>query len=424
VAVTVGSHNVYDAAGHRQRRWIFPSNTPGVANQADYEEYGSDAAGNRTSLRKRDGVTLSYLYDLNRLRVKTVPQSASGAAGYSVYYGYDVRGLQTWARFGSDSGPGVANVYDGFGRVTATITDMDGTARTLTSSYDAASNRTAVTGDAATWGYMSASSFDAAGRPTGLLESDHPVVQIGYDPAGRRQSLGLGFDSFPSSAAYLYDPVGRLQNLTHHLAGNGNDQALTFDYNPASQIVRRTSSNNAYASNRAVAADRAYSVNGLNQYTDTTNGGAPSATFNYDLNGNLTGSLTSEGTDAYVYDAENRLVGASGGHTATLAYDPNGRLWQVAAPSGATRFEYDGDRLLEEFNADGNWVRLYAWGPGVDEPLVWYETTGGPMRRFLHADHQGSIVARPRVVRRIPLPKRRVRGYGARTNLSGGDSPA
>src|SRR3954463_5222019 len=105
----------------RQRRWIFPSPTPpapgqaGVANPADYEEYGYDAVGNRTSLRKRDGVTLTYAYDdLDRLRIKTAPASASGAAGYSVFYGYDVRGLQSWARFGSDTGPGIANSYDGF----------------------------------------------------------------------------------------------------------------------------------------------------------------------------------------------------------------------------------------------------------------------------------------------------------------------
>ncbi|MBV8685925.1 MAG: RHS repeat protein, partial [Alphaproteobacteria bacterium] len=66
----------------RQRRWIFPSNTPGYANQADYEEYGYDAVGNRTSLRKRDGATLTYQYDnLNRVTLKTVPASASGAAG-------------------------------------------------------------------------------------------------------------------------------------------------------------------------------------------------------------------------------------------------------------------------------------------------------------------------------------------------------
>jgi putative endopeptidase len=102
---------------------------------------------------------------------------------------------------------------------------------------------------------------------------------------------------------------------------------------------------------------------------------------------------TSGSTNTYVYDAENRLVSRSGG--VSLAYDPNGRLWQLSAPTGTTRFEYDGDKLLEEFNTSGNWVRLYAWGPNVDEPLVWYEGTGGPMRRFLHADHQGSTTAVP-----------------------------
>jgi RHS repeat-associated protein len=85
----------------------------------------------------------------------------------------------------------------------------------------------------------------------------------------------------------------------------------------------------------------------------------------------------------------------------SLAYDPNGRLWQLAGPLGVTRFEYDPgsgvrgrlDKLLEEFNTAGNWVRLYAWGPSSDEPLIWYEGTGGPVRRFLHADHQGSVIA-------------------------------
>jgi YD repeat-containing protein len=146
--------------------------------------------------------------------------------------------------------------------------------------------------------------------------------------------------------------------------------------------VTRTSSNDSYASNTAYNVNRGYSVNGLNQYTL-----AGGATFQYDANGNL----TNDGTNTYVYDAENRLVSRSGG--VSLAYDPNGRLWQLAAPTGTTRFEYDGDRLLEEFNTSGNWVRLYAWGPNPDEPLIWYEGTGGPVRRFLHADHQGSIVA-------------------------------
>ncbi len=49
----------------------------GVANPADYEEYGYDAAGNRTSHRKRDGSTLTFTYDnLNRMTVKVVPERA------------------------------------------------------------------------------------------------------------------------------------------------------------------------------------------------------------------------------------------------------------------------------------------------------------------------------------------------------------
>jgi RHS repeat-associated protein len=370
----------------RQRRWIFPSNTPGVANQGDYEEYGYDTVGNRTSLRKRDGVTLTYQYDdLNRLRIKTVPASATGAAGYSVYYGYEVRGLQTWARFGSDAGAGVANAYDGFGRLVSSTTSIDGTPRTLTSTWDVASNRIALTDGANAFGYSAGFSFDAAGRLTGLLQSGHLVAQVTYDAAGRRSSLGLGYDTFPSSATYGYDPVGRLQSLGHDLAGTASDQALTFGYNPASQIVTRTSSNDSYASNTAYNVSRSYSVNGLNQYT-----AAGGATFQYDANGNL----TSDGTNSYVYDAENRLVSRSGGgSTVALAYDPMGRLWQVSTPSSLVRFLYDGDRLAGEYDGFGSVLRGYVHGTGADEPLVWYEVGVGNWRRYLHADHQGSIIA-------------------------------
>jgi RHS repeat-associated protein len=132
--------------------------------------------------------------------------------------------------------------------------------------------------------------------------------------------------------------------------------------------------------------NRGYSVNGLNQYTAS----GPNA-LSYDANGNLTG----DGGTTYVYDAENRLVSASGGRTATLSYDPLGRLWQVSAPSGTTRFLYDGDRLIQEYDVAGTLLRFYRHGPGTDEPIMWYEWMPGVGwdRRFLHADHQGSIVA-------------------------------
>jgi RHS repeat-associated protein len=67
----------------------------------------------------------------------------------------------------------------------------------------------------------------------------------------------------------------------------------------------------------------------------------------------------------------------------------------VSNTGGTTRFLYDGDRLISEYNTSGAVLRRYVHGAGVDEPLVWYEgaTVSSAARRYLHADHQGSIVA-------------------------------
>jgi RHS repeat-associated protein len=73
-----------------------------------------------------------------------------------------------------------------------------------------------------------------------------------------------------------------------------------------------------------------------------------------------------------------------------LSYDPYGRLWQLSAPSGTTRFVYDGDHDVQEMDASGNLLREFVWGPGADEPLVWWEGAGP---KFFHADERGSIVS-------------------------------
>ena len=62
-------------------------------------------------------------------------------------------------------------------------------------------------------------------------------------------------------------------------------------------------------------------MNGLNQYISTG-----TATPGYDPNGNL----ASDGSTAFVYDVENRLVSATGASSAELVYNPLGRLWQVS----------------------------------------------------------------------------------------------
>jgi RHS repeat-associated protein len=367
--------------GHdRQNRWVFPSKTlAGSVNESDFESYTYDDAGNRLSLRKRDSTTLTYQYDgLNRVTVKTVPISASGAAGYSVFHGYDMQDLQLFARFGSTSGVGITNVYDAFGRLRSSTTTMGGVSRALASDYNASNGDTQLTYPG---GVYFLNKHDGAGRRTAILENGATTVaNFNYDELGRRADTSLGGAAMSDE----YDDISRLWRLTNNLTGTADDQTLTFGYNPASQIISRIESNDAYKNTTSDGAARNYSVNGLNQYTSVAG-----TTHTYDLNGNL----TSDGTTSFVYDAENRLVSANGG-TKTLIYDPMGRLFQISNGSSTTQFLYDGDRLVAEYDGiNGTLLRRYVHGAGADEPLLWYEGNGLTTRRGLLANHQGSIIA-------------------------------
>jgi len=377
----------YDGHG-RQTRWVFPHPTSplptqtGAVNEGDFEAYTYDAAGNRTSLRKRDGTTITYQYDnLNRIRLKTVPQSASGAAGYSVHYAYDLRNLQTEARFGSASGPGVSNSYNALGQHSSSTTNMGGFSRTLSHLYDAAGRRIRITHPEA--GYLTYE-YDGLSRLTVVRETGAAVLAtLSYDSFGRR--TGTNFNG--ASSAIGYDGASRLSSLTHDLAGSSADQGLGFTYNPAAQIATRSAENDSYVSNSAYAVDRSYAVNGLNQYTQ-----AGPATFTYDLNGNL----ISDGSTNFVYDAENRLVSASGARTAGLVYDPLGRLFELSGgPWGAYHFLHDGDALVGEYNCCNSLMSRYvhAGNTAADVPLIWYEVNVGGWRRGLMTDHQGSVIA-------------------------------
>jgi RHS repeat-associated protein len=369
----------------RQRRWVFPSiTTPGTANAADYEEYGYDAAGNRTSLRKRDGSTLTFSYDnLNRVLVKTVPERSGLAATHTrdVYYGYDLGNRQLFARFDSATGEGVVNAYDGFGRLISSTLNMDGVSRTIASVYREDGARTRVThpdGQAFTYAYSPAGELTGVYQGTG---TGTPLDTFTYNTQSQLAARSEGPGT--SSVGYTYDAPGRLASITDAFAGGTGNVALTFGYNAASQITSRTRNNDAYAWTGAYAVNRNYTVNGLNQYT-----AAGGASFGYDANGNL----TSDGSNTYVYDIENRLVAASGGHTATLRYDPLGRLYEVAGTSSTTRFLYDGDALVAEYSSAGALTARYVHGSnaGADDPLIWH---GSGVTHWLHADHQGSIVA-------------------------------
>jgi RHS repeat-associated protein len=374
----------------RLAQWSFPSPTTiGQTSTTDYEAYTYDANGNRLTLRKRDGRVLTFAYDaLNRPTSKVVPDGCApiqvggcpaASATRDVYYSYDLLGHQLTAKYDAQTGAdGITNAYDGFGQLTSGTISMGGFSKTLASLYDPDGNRTRLThpdGQAFTYGY------DGVDRLSGVYEGVGTGVSLDQFTYNNASLLGSRSERLGSNAAYTYDPVGRLSQQADTFVGGTGNVTIGLGFNPASQIVSQTRDNDAYAYNGLINVNRAYVINGLNQYTT-----AGPASFIYDANGNL----TSDGTSTFGYDAENRLVTASNG--TTLIYDPLGRLWQTIKGTADTRYLYDGDALVAEYDATGTLTARYVHGSNAaaDDPLVWYS---GGSTRWLHANQQGSIVA-------------------------------
>jgi RHS repeat-associated protein len=353
--------------------------TPGngaVPSSTDYETYGYDANGNRTSWRRRGGVVFGFGYDaLGRLTSKDVP---GGSAG-DVNYGYDLQGRLTSAIYAA-SGASVTFSYDALGRV---LTQTQG-GRTLSYEWDAGSRRTRMYWPDASFVVYD---YDMTGALTAVRENGATsgagvLAAYGYDGLGRRTSVTRGNGTVTN---YGWDPASRLTSLADDLAGGASDLTSTFGYTPSGQLATRTRGNAAYTYRGDYNVNRNYAANGLNQYTT-----AGPTTFGYDANGNLTAS----GGLALAYDPENRLVSASGTKQATLGWDPLGRLETVASPTtGSTRFLYDGNDLVAEYDASGNMLRRYVHGGGTDEPLVWYEGATLANRRWLQTDRVGSVIS-------------------------------
>ncbi|WP_084788092.1 RHS repeat domain-containing protein [Sphingomonas yabuuchiae] len=367
--VTDGKGNVtayaYDGFDRAWRTCFQTASSAACASSpSDFEQIGYDSKGDATSRRLRDGQTLGYQYDvLGRRTFDDNPNT--NIAEVDVSYAYDLTGRLTRAQ--DQNGWFNAYAYDALGRVTTQSSNI----ASNTLQYDGSGNLTRHTWDD---GFFVTYDYDALGEMTAVRESGSFVlVSFEYDNLGRRLTLSRGNGT---TTSYGYDAASRLTSLRQDLAGTAQDVTLGFTYNPAGQIASRSNSNDAYAWNRAINVDRAYATNGLNQYTQSGPVG-----LGYDGRGNL----ANDGGTTYSYNTRNQLyMNASG----QLFYrNPAGNLGQTPG----INFDYVGDRLVRE--SSSTVLRRYVWGPGVDEPLVWYEGAGTADRRWLHADERGSVVA-------------------------------
>jgi RHS repeat-associated protein len=187
------------------------------------------------------------------------------------------------------------------------------------------------------------------------------------------------------TTTYLRDNAARLNSFRQAFPAATDSLENVFQYNPASQIRQLVQGNDQYNFREVANRTGAYVPNGLNQY-QSVNGNALS----YDAKGNL----TADGGMTYRYDMENRLVETGGSKASTLTYDTLGRLAQLVVDGTTTQFLYDGDALVGEY-VNGSLTRRYVHGDQVDEPWVQFNGSGvgAGDRRYLFADHQGSVIA-------------------------------
>jgi RHS repeat-associated protein len=376
-----GNRTTYVYDGHdRLGRTRMPSpTTDNTSSTTDYEEltYETVASGTRASplvasRRLRDATSIAYAYDaLGRPTSKDLPGSEA-----TVSYTYDLMGRMLSAA--EASGHTYSFTYDALGR---NLTQA-GPLGTASYAYDVAGQRTRLTypgsGLYVDYDYLATGEVRRI-RENGATSGVGVLGAYAYDDLGRRTVLTRGNGT---TATYTYDDVSRLTQLVEDPGSTNYDLTLGFSYNPAGQIAGTTRSNDAYAWTAHYAVNRAYTTNGLNQYTAS---GSLSPT--YDSRGNLQSAASST---YYIYNSENMLT--SSWNQATLSYDPLQRLFQVSGAT-TTRMLYDNATLIAEYDSGNSLLRRYVHGPGVDEPLVWYEGTGTSDRRFYHADERGSVVA-------------------------------
>ena len=279
---------------------------------------------------------------------------------------------------------------DGFDRL-ATTTYPGGSTETL--SYDADGNvLTRKTRAGATITF----SYDTLNRLAAKAAPSEPNVTYAYDPASHL--IGVSDNSAAmtppaSSASYsanlAYDQLNRPLTVNWSPAPvqttpTAASASFAFGYDATNRRINQTG-DNSWWSYPTTATKVSYTANALNQYT-----AVGSVTPSYDGNGNL----TSDGTFTYGYDAENRLISASGsGLTASYAYDAQGRRKSKTVNGTSTVFVTDADnREVLEYNGSsggiGNW---YSYGLGSNNVLNQINGAATTRATFI-PDIQGSFV--------------------------------
>ncbi|MCI0357229.1 MAG: HNH endonuclease [Planctomycetaceae bacterium] len=374
--------------------------------------YTYDAVGNLLSLKDPVNNTTTWTYDnLDRVTVETNPLSKTRTFKYdavnNVTEQVDRLGRKTEYVYDNRYRNTSEKWYDG-----ATLV------RTLSFTYNAASELTAASDPAASYGFT----YDGLGRVTSETQTITGLApqlqyQSKYDAASNRTELLALIDGAADfKNNYVYDSLNRLTGLTQQSGGSGPgtnvvaEKRVDFSYNAASQFDKIT--RYADLGGFEFVANTFYAYDGMGRLTkllhteDATAPGSGWGTdplagyqFTYDAASRIT-SINSfaDGLTNYTYDRTDQLTAAD--HTGmadeAYAYDENGNRTMAGysttannqlTSDGTFSYTYDdeGNRLTKTRISTGE-KEEYAWDHRNRLTGVKFKDAGGTvLKTVLHS---------------------------------------
>ena len=335
---------------------------------------------------------------------------------FAIHYDYDADGLPTVV---SDGASAVSNGWDAATGGLVRTRGADGTEVGYRYRNDGA-----VTSVVSVAG-VKALDLDPYGRWT-KVESAAGTAVFGYS---EWNGLAAVVTNGATVTEYAYDLMDRVTNVAWRTAGGEELGGIAYEYDALGRITARSL---ALGDD---SFDRAYSYDGRDRLA--SDGGVA---YRYDAAGNRLAKVGDAGGDvaytlgvgdrlaawtdgAYEYDAAGcvtrirrggdvldlawdglyRLVSVStnGVVAEFYRYDALGRRTVTVNAEGTERHVWDGDHCLADVDEEGNVLRAYLWGPGVDNLLA--VRVGGRNYAALtdiqgtvwgYADERGEIVAR------------------------------
>jgi RHS repeat-associated protein len=299
-----------------------------------------------------------------------------------------------------------------------------GNARTTKYAYDPNGNVEHVTDSE---GHTTTYTYDADNEPTTVQEPNGTVTETGYDAEGQVKSQT---DGNKHTTEYVRNEVGEVTKVI-----DPRKRTTVKEYDLAGNLIKLTDPEGRATSYTYDAANRLVAL----KYSD---GATPTATYQYDADGNRVTMTDGSGTSKYTYDQLDRLTEAKtehgtssyeydlaneqtkitypNGKAITRSYDNAGRLKSVADWLGnVTSFSYDGDANLAKatFPTGTSNVDEYTYNSS-DEMNAVKMTKGAEVLSTLGytRDQDGQITATAN--KGLPGPELTIDEYDANSRLA------